>query len=637
MDATNSLFFNKTKDNLMKQAVPIFFGSLLLLTACGSDDAENSSQEVADDNATVQETLNISGKVVDDVIPDATVTITVDDETYTTTANADGDYTLEVSFTNGAELLTINARGSEDHGQAFVELVSALPSFNSLSAAAGDDGVLDSSESFGTNVTNVTTANYALMLEASAGEAPTDEEALSLAQEAVDATELLEMSAVIKLIIDEGRSMPEGSESVLDFVKNTESYKAEVEKIKTEDANALENMINTIIADDNLVQKKASANLPSFYIPTQATAPGFVSMSSEVLTFNDDGTGNLVSTELGMSRSFTWTLSDDGFYTIDYDESVGNQGYVNIVGITDDQDIIDACHDANVYQITAVSVETSRQFKPVVKGNRVDMVRQNVSRKTEYDTSLCVGSPVVPSQTFEDSFSTEYSDASGTWELTDDGALDMFYDGIEQSVEMFNQVNGLYGSLMSAEKEDGTHFAAYNRVVKQNPDVSLTADDLLTEADEFWFGHINSWTRSAWNEEVDLPKIDYYWGWQFKSPTEAFNVSVTCEEYPEQYFCEHGVTTQKLDVGEQLDWLLKEDGKLVQIDRVDEPEPFYNGDRIRRWHVLDVTDDGWIYVLEFDFYDQTPGNDTDDISEIGGAYNRINMMDKTKLPDGLSH
>lgn len=761
----------------MRQAVPIVFGSLLLLTACGSDsdhkspevsEKPNTAPVAADDSVTVQsaedatvdvlandtdedgdtleitdvsepengsatvdgdiitytsnddftgtdtftytisdgedeataevtvtveDTVSISGKIVDKVIPDATVTVTVGGETYTTTSNADGDYTLEVSFSEGDELLTINAKGSEDNNQAFVELVSTLPSLKSLKSKAGDDGVLDSSEEFGTNVTNVTTASYALMLDANDGEAPANEESLAAAQEAIDAQDLLEMSAVIKMVIDEGRAMPEGNESTLDFVKKKDAVDEEVEKIKQEDPEALKTVIETIVSDDNLVPKKSEADLPAFYIPTAATAPGFVSKSSEFMAFSEDGTGEFVKNSVSSgeppSTTFTWELQSNGFYNVTYDSPVVTS-YVRY-GVPDwAQEIVG--QDCDLYSNFPMSQTfKSMEFKVLVEGSRVDVVKVRRPYTESFDASNCAGDHGVITEAFSEgqtvelntsylngdamaliplstsdvegtwalnilgqyaeesknrfitdmvtfgadgSFDTRYSEVTGTWELTDAGVVKLMYDGFEQSVSMYNQINGLYGALTMVKDADGAVAGTYGRVVKDNPEVTVTAEDLYTEADEFWFGHINSWMRFNWNEDVDKPTVDQYWGWQFKSPNEVFNVTLTCDLPEGVYWCERGVTTQEILASQQPGWQIKEAGKVVQIDRLD---PTDRGDRIRRWHVLDITEDGWMYVLEFDYYDQVPDNGSDDISEVGEAYNRINMMDITKFPDDLSH
>ncbi|RDK84022.1 UNVERIFIED_ORG: hypothetical protein DFO82_1525 [Idiomarina abyssalis] len=750
----------------MKQAVPIFFGSLLLLTACSDDDNNNNnnapptavddsvsvdtgvessidvlandtdpdddaleivdvsdpengtasidgsvilytpvdsflgtdtftytmtdgeSEASAEVTVTVQDTVSISGKIVDKVIPDATVTVTVGGETYTTTSNADGDYTLDVSFTQGEELLIINAKGSESNNQDFVELVSTLPSLNSLKSKAGDDGILDSNEAFGTNVTNVTTASYALMLDANDGETPADDEALSMAQEAIDANELLEMSAVIKMVIDEGRKMPEGNKSTLDFVKKKKAFKEEVEKIKQENPNAIGEMISQIASDKNLVPQKTEANLPSFYIPTAATVPGFVSKSSEVLVFNEDGTGKSlavpVNSDPGAKNTFTWKLQNNGFYKIVYDTPRTHVSFPMGAPSWATDEVKAACRDNQVYtEFTYEYIE----FKVLVEGQSVDTVRKKAPYKQTITTDLCEtdsgsytkavdaeadsqaylngdGMTLIPLNksdvegtwamnvlgqyaeennnrfipdmvTFgaDGSLSSLYAGVSGTWELTDSGTIILMYDGYEQTVVMYDKINGLYGSLMTVKDANGPVAGYYGRVVKDDPEVTVTAEDLYTEADEFWFGHINSWMRPNWNEDADLPTVDQYWGWQFKSPNEAFNVRLVCDLPEDVFFCEHGVTTQRVAADQLPGWQVKESGKVVQIDRVNGGN---SGDLVRRWHVLDITDDGWMYVLEFDFYDQV-ADSTDDISVLGGAYNRINMMDVTKFPDGLSH
>ncbi len=655
-----------------------------------SDGEDEASAEVL---VTVEQTVSVRGKVVDSPIADAVVTVSLGGETYTTTADADGNYTLDVTFSDGTELLTITAAGAAENDQEYVELVSAMPSLASLSEAAGDDGILERDEAAGTNVTNVTTAGYTLMLEASGGEPPADDEALSVAQEAVDPNELLEVSAVIKLIIDnDSFSLPEGNESILDLIANVESYNAYVEEVEATDPEALENVVEEIINDPELVEQQENPTLPAFYLPTSATRPGFVSRSYEVLVFEDDGTGMVVSPENnseGSSSAFSWELAEDGFYTLTYENPVEFTSFPSVQGVTDDPDILAAYEAAGVNQVQATYSETGKRFKVITKGNRQDSIREEYSQtityqplewegetyqippdENEYTANLVYlngdNLDLIPMEqeqlvgtwainmlgqfgaeesfdrfasdmvTFNEdgTFSALYTGVEGTWELTEDGSVDMFYGDIDQSVEFFNQVGELYAALVGAETSDGNLVASYNRVVKQNPELEIAETDFLTDADEFWLGHINSWTKSSWNEELDIPKVNQYWGWQFNSGTVGYNVYLYCQEPNEEGLCVHGETTQQLVIT-PVDWFADTPEQELEIVRF--------GDcavdvcLTRHWDILQETDDGWIYVLEFDFYDNVPGNGESDMSEIGGAYHRVNMMEKRQLPDDLTN
>ena len=657
--------------------------------------SDGEAEASADVNVTVQETVSISGKVVDSPIADATVTVTIGGETYTTTADAEGVYTLDVSFVDGTELLTITAQGSADNSQEYVELVSALPSLASLAAAAGDDGVLDRSEAAGTNVTNVTTASHTLMVEANGGEAPIDDESLSVAQEAVDPNELLEVSAVIKLIIDnESFSLPEGTESVLDLVQNTEAYNAYVEEVEATDPEALDAVVEEIINDPELVEQEENPTPPSFYLPTSATRPGFVSRSYETLVFEAEGSGMVVSPAYSggnSSAAFTWEVDEDNFFNLTYEEPIQFVGYTYISDITDDPDILAAYAAAEVTQVETTFTETGKRFKVVSKGARQDVIREEVtqlityaalewdgqtyqvpSTENEYSSNTVyingdsieliaateddvVGTWAVNvlgefasedgydqfatdmvSFNADGSFSALYTGIEGTWELNE-GTVEMFYGDVEQTVEIFNQVGELYAALMAAETPDGNIVASYNRVVKQDPEIATVEADVVTEANQLWFGHINSWIKAAWDEELDIPLVSYYFGWQFEPGTTGYNVSVWCEQPNEDGMCVHGESTLTLSAND-INWYLSDDGQVIDIERAATCNLWELSEDclVRRWHILHETDDGWVYVMEFAFEDYQRENGEVNVSRTW-IQPRVNIMEPRDLPGELSN
>ena len=657
-----------------------------------SDGEAEASADVA---VTVQDTVSISGKVVDSPIANATVTVTIGGETYTTTADAEGAYTLDVTFVDGTELLTIAAQGSAENNQEYVELVSALPSLASLASAAGDDGVLERSEAAGTNVTNVTTASHTLMVEANGGEAPTDDDALSVAQEAVDPNELLEVSAVIKLIIDnESFSLPDGTESVLDLVQNTEAYNAYVEEVEATDPEALDAVVEEIISDPELVEQEENPTPPSFYLPTSATRPGFVSRSYETLVFEADGSGMIVTpfySNGDSSSAFTWEVGESNYFILTYEEPVQFFSYPQVSSVTEDPDILAAYEAAGVSQVEATYTENGKRFKVITKGNRQDTIRQEYTRTVTYSPLEWEGETyqIPPTEieyasntvylngdnlehipaTEEDvlgtwavnilgqfapedgydqfatdmvsfnadgSFSSMYTGIEGTWELSE-GTIEMFYGDVEQTVEIFNQIGGLYAALMAAETPDGNIVASYNRVVKQDPEVAAVESDVVTSADQLWFGHINSWIKDAWHEELDIPLVSYYFGWQFEPGTTGYNVSVGCEQPNEDGLCVHGESELTLNAND-INWYLSETGQVIDIERaaVCSSWGLTEDCRVRRWHILHETDDGWVYVLEFPFEDFELGNGEVDIS-LTWFPPRINMMELRDLPGELSN
>lgn len=163
--------------------------------------------------------LTISGQVVDDPIPGATVTISIGGNDFTATADENGFYVIDIFAHGGADLVTIHATGTSDSG-APVDFVTLVGSIARLDAEAGGDGVLTMDENNQVNVTHLTTAQYVLLAEANGGTPPEDDEALTQLTQNIDIDALIELAAVIKLVVDGGEPLPDGVTSVIDLISD---------------------------------------------------------------------------------------------------------------------------------------------------------------------------------------------------------------------------------------------------------------------------------------------------------------------------------------------------------------------------------------------------------------------------------
>jgi hypothetical protein len=111
-----------------------------------------------------QYTVVLSGLVTDQVIPFATVTVTLGGVTYTTIADENGRYTLPITSAVLAELVKIEAAGTSPATGEPIEFVNLIGSFSRLLEEQLVEGGAEG------NVTNVTTASYVLVLQANGGE-----------------------------------------------------------------------------------------------------------------------------------------------------------------------------------------------------------------------------------------------------------------------------------------------------------------------------------------------------------------------------------------------------------------------------------------------------------------------------------
>jgi hypothetical protein len=253
-----------------------------------------------------QYTVLLAGVVTDDVIPFATVTVVLGGVTYTTVADANGRYTLPITSAILDELVKIEAAGTSPATGEPIEFVNLIGSFSRLL----DDQLINGGAEG--NVTNVTTASYVLVLQANGGE-PTNAAELANAETSVDATELLRLAALIKLIVDDpAYTLPAGETSLLAFVSNPQLVAAYLETVLQEDLDAA---VASILQDSNLVAGFVAAEIPSRYFVIPASQPGYLARQGQILEFNsDDGTGRLLdyNNVIGqpISEAYTWTVAE---------------------------------------------------------------------------------------------------------------------------------------------------------------------------------------------------------------------------------------------------------------------------------------------------------------------------------------
>jgi len=259
-------------------------------------------------------TVTLNGLVTDEPIPYATVTVTIGGITYTTVADADGRYVLPIASSSLDELLKIEAVGSDPVTGEPIEFVNLVGSFSRMLNEQLADGSADA------NVTNVTTASYSLVLQANDGAEPTSEGELRDAETSVDATKLLQLAALIKLIVDDpDYSLPAGETSLLAFISNPAAVAEYLETVAAEDLDAA---VASILSDSKLVAGFSAADLPSRYFQIPAAQPGYLARQGQILEFNVDGTGRLLDYNNVVGRRFnepfTWAV-DGGRLVVNLD------------------------------------------------------------------------------------------------------------------------------------------------------------------------------------------------------------------------------------------------------------------------------------------------------------------------------
>lgn len=223
-------------------------------------------------------TLSVQGRVIDSPIANATVYIVVDGIEYTVQADDDGFYELPATFGSlkGDQVIRITARGSEANGQGNVTLSSMLTSVERLMERAGGDFTLNRSEMNDVNVTHVTTARDILTRKAAGDEEVTADNMAEFGN-SIDPQLLIQMAAVTKLIVDNSDfDLPEGYETIEDFLNNEESYNSFVETASQGgDSSPLNQAIQETLNDPDVMPELSVEDIYGRYIQVYR-APTFL-------------------------------------------------------------------------------------------------------------------------------------------------------------------------------------------------------------------------------------------------------------------------------------------------------------------------------------------------------------------------
>ncbi len=281
-------------------------------------------------------TVTITGIVTDQPIANAELEINVGSDVFSVNADPTGRYTIELVVDESAseKLVLVKAKGLDSTNPGVV-FVSQLSSIQALLEQAGEDNTLDSEDNFGVNITNVTTAEYALLTRNN--EEPQSVEELNAALLNVDADEKILLATLIKIIVDNADYvLPEGVENTLDLVSDEDTAKSFEDEVNEKDPDLIEETKEEIKKDENLVSDSDEPIVGDFIV----NSPRYYNNDAYHLVLASDGTG-----ELNANTSSTLTMSkESGVYTLALANSVvtytdeyndGNESYIAQTKLTD--------------------------------------------------------------------------------------------------------------------------------------------------------------------------------------------------------------------------------------------------------------------------------------------------------------
>ena len=333
-------------------------------------------------------TVTITGIVTDQPIANAELEINVGSDVFSVNADPTGRYTIELVVDESAseKLVLVKAKGLDSTNPGVV-FVSQLSSIQALLEQAGEDNTLDSEDNFGVNITNVTTAEYALLTRNN--EEPQSVEELNAALLNVDADEKILLATLIKIIVDNADYvLPEGVENTLDLVSDEDTAKSFEDEVNEKDPDLIEETKEEIKKDENLVSDSDEPIVGDFIV----NSPRYYNNDAYHLVLASDGTG-----ELNANTSSTLTMSkESGVYTLALANSVvtytdeyndGNESYIAQTKLTDISFQVLAENEVfrtiEVTQTTQRTLDYQNGSEPVVEPSSTRTYTTNLIDKTK--------------------------------------------------------------------------------------------------------------------------------------------------------------------------------------------------------------------------------------------------------------
>jgi hypothetical protein len=323
--------------------------------------------------------LTIAGLATDSPISNGEISVQVAGREITidVTADANGVYSVDLVLDDSESdaFISIIAQGVGQ--QANAGLITLLGTAGQLSTLAGEDNTLTEDESFAVNVTNISTAQYALAKLANGGKDISTDSELELLTQALNYEEVLTLATAIKVAIDKstenpGLSLPSGTTNTLDLVENIEVTQAYIQEVVA--APEFQEAQDEIFQDDALVDNSSVWEVPESYF----ILPSSTLSSGSILRFNSNKTGSLGEV------SFTWQEEDGVITTVNTD--AGSTSFEDLQ-INDQYEQIEVNYSSTNYVIKRLSSNDNSDILLFSKTSLTHYPNGELTDKIETTTS----------------------------------------------------------------------------------------------------------------------------------------------------------------------------------------------------------------------------------------------------------
>lgn len=620
------------------------------------NNGDSDEEIVKDVNVLIEanQEVVISGAVVDEPIPFALVTIKVGDLVFETVADGNGNYTIELEFKDNNLIAVVTAVGTGENDD--VEFKSYLGDGESLQRSAGADGIVTPDENNNANVSNVSTAEFVLIENVlEEGEEIGSQEQLDDLTSQLDVQEVLKVAAIIKAVIDDDVELPEGTNTVLELLRDEEAAEEFVDELVANNPNAIDDLIQQIIEDPVLTPEDTLFNYEDKFFLTRLG--NYQNLATEIIDLEDDETGTW-STSFG-TFDVTWQKSE-GIVTVNF---IDMQAWISTDCDFEGMNCKDRyLHSANIKKLPAtgayVSMLVDYEYKLVdTETSEVafERARDTYSALTDTDLIPLKSADLIASQwvirvldesldnsswtsaglPFESVYASFNEDGTGTFTQVLGGEVINF---------TWEELLGVLNIDVSADDNTNstnfnmTYVATYNRL-------GVLQASLLIDADEFdkvspkMHNTVVSMTStmSPVNSEIDIentPLIGRYALLETATQPATFFLQFNADGEGYQETVENGMSMYMTD----FEWMQTDKGLVAKYSMLTNGEAVSSCDgyseqecyvsRERHFEILDIVDDRYIVRVFQVFYAMDESGQTYGTlyTSYIGIFNRLNQM-----------
>lgn len=257
---------------------------VVVASSIGSSTSTSASLSSVASSAIINSSLTVKGKVAADALVGGTVLAVIGTKQFTAQVSRDKSYTLvlDVPVTDMQTPISITATGAGSN--KWVVLANLLPSVKALAELAGSDKLLTEAEFFGTNITFLSTAEYAEMKNMRTPVATDD--ARNSALQLLHPTKSMEQAAVLsRLLNDVNTDLPIQTATTLDYLLDADLANAYLEILQISKKSEVAARAGDLGEDPDQTKITTKAITGTYFLESKN--------ARYLLTLNADGTGSL--------------------------------------------------------------------------------------------------------------------------------------------------------------------------------------------------------------------------------------------------------------------------------------------------------------------------------------------------------